>query len=546
MAAERSEFPVLEGLIDEVEEILRYRKLELVKLLAMLGVVGVLGGVMVADMAAYGWNSRPRGVLWNLTYGLAALIGIDPAPFFAFPVGLFFGFIAVLMRDRYKRFQGVLLLFGALIGLGVLRQRGILPIDFLSPSVLLALGAGAVIGIALPVYPEVTENDPPYRFRYAIYGILAFVFVIVVGGFFEALLVYRSPIVQTGGGFALQIDTAAASVALDRHPQLIPQAISGAVLIFVLGQFLGYESEATALIIGPARSGKTWLAAGLHYSVKQQAENKNSVPPTNENENLNDETRRLEERRFREFRPTEQTLYPMKFEYLHGKLFPQQVTLRVVDHAGEFVKDIDPHENPPTEYDGDLDLSSLEAAFDEADNELSPREARTVLSALVYHAGLVGMVLPVEDFVAVPAADEDIGTGGAKSRSKREYLEKYDELVEYFRDRDRDSDLKKDFILIITKADKTWTVYRDERGKTPDEDLEEFSEYIREDVMDHASMSNLRERPHITRQDPYVTYFKPEDPENPNEGGNLKPDLDSGEHDPLRGASELLERLGRS
>lgn len=527
----------MDDIVDDIERLFRYRKRELGKLLVGLVFIGGLG-YLVARMAAYGWQKR--GLSWQAAYGVADLLGVDPAVFFTVPVGMFMGLLAVIIRDRFKRFQGILLLVGTIAGGAALREFGVL-VTVIEPSVPVALAflAGAAVSIGLTVYPVYRNGIRPYRFTPAVWGLLLFTGCIVVIGGLEALLVYESPLVRADGGLVGQPFV---FERIDGRTQVLLELAAGIALLFILREFLTYEAERDAIIIGPTGSGKTWLMSGLHYTVYRQVleGGEDEALPSNANDQMLEHSRKLRHKDFHEFGPTEENeLFPLKFQYLHGRIFPQTVTLYALDHAGELLTEITPEEEG---YEPDHD--SLQEAFESAEDIRGESEAKQVLSDFVYYADLIGMLLPMEDFSSGDATEAD-----TRDRVDTDvYINKYRDLIQRFR-REAPASERKQLFLIVSKADKVQKEFRRETGRWPDDDPAGFEEYVRDEYInsDNRHLGPLYEYPHIRAQRPYVTYYDtdPEDPYIDDGRGNIDPNLESDEHDPLRGATKVLNRLGR-
>ncbi|MFB6110155.1 MAG: hypothetical protein ABEJ60_04685 [Halodesulfurarchaeum sp.] len=511
----------IEQLGREIEETLRYRRLELLKLIGGFVLITV-SAYFASQMAGYGWEAG-QSLTRGLAYGTMQLIGVSPDVFFAFPVGIFFGLIAAMVADRFKRFQGILLLGGTIVTAGVLSNRDLLfgAIDWSDPVVIATVLSGAVLSLVVSVGWEIYTGFPPYTYSLAVRGVFVGVLLVAVLGFLEALLSYRSPVVATGAGYTLQRPV---FLGFDFGATVLAGGPFAAVFVGITYWFLSYESETDAILLGPSRSGKTWLMGGLHYTLSREAR-RGSVP-TQPSEDMNEVFSAFEHRNFTAdaLGPNDENVVrALKFNYVSGVIFPQKVTLRALDYAGEHLTEI----TCDTE-DYEPNADTIESVFETAKRgEMRESDIRQLLSDFVYWADRIGLLVPMDEFTG-DASDVRV----APSR----YAAKYASLVDRFRG-------EKDFLLIATKADMVEDEFVREKNRTPDADPVEFSRFIEAEYVngDATGFGQLFEYPTIRESIVYPTYYKVKR----QAAGRIHPDIDDPAHPPVRGAHRLLERLGR-
>ncbi len=502
---------------------------------------------VTTQMLAYGWAQR--GASHQLSYGMASAFDVHPELFFAFFVGLFLGFVPPMILDQFKRFQGLLLLIGVVVAGAALQRLGdrlgteilVGVIDFQDLTVLGIVLLGVVITSAIAIGWERFNGEPPYRYTIAVWGVFVSVLLMVIVGAFEAAVVYRSPIVETTTGIAIgEFEYH----GLDSRTRILLEIPFAVGLLGILGWFLQYESEKKAIFIGPAGSGKTWLMTGLHYTLRRASAGDPTKAPTRPNETMNQQSKLMQRGRFDEIGPTQENdLFPLQFEYIHGKIFPQKVRLHTLDHAGEHLVDLR-SDRPDFEPEAD----TLQEAFEAAEGDIvSDSRAKQILSDFVYYADQIGLLLPMEDFddpLDERERDTRYDYASEISRDRRDYVDKYASLLKRFTG--PEAERPKDFFLVAAKADILRQDFEYLHNQTASRNPAVFDDYVEEEFVNERVLPSLFEYSTIITDRVYPVYFEvnPEDPFT--EGNNIEPVLDvDDEQPPFRGAWKLLDRLGR-
>lgn len=322
-----------DGVVDALP--LRPRELHAIGWVSGSFVSFVLAALVVADMLAEGWSGW--GLARVLVRGTLNLLGLPPAVAYYVPTGLFFGVMAVLLLDSYKRKQGVLLWLGVLGALlFVFVPRGIL-VGLVENFTWVGFALGAtsfVAGLRLGgVSTDVLESEPPREFPRVPMVLLGFVAVVSGVGLLETLVVYDPPITTTAGGFGAA-DGAVRGVAADGL--FVLRLGAAVVAVAALREFTGYERQFNVMMIGPQRSGKTAAFGGFHAVLdgtdgRQLLEHTGTI----------DARDRVKSGYFpRSTTATDRGLVGLEFVDERPFRLPEKVRFQSVDYAGEKLGDV--------------------------------------------------------------------------------------------------------------------------------------------------------------------------------------------------------------
>lgn len=568
-------------LVEEFRELSYSRKKEVLQVLVLPQVAAALAFFLVTPIGR-GWRAEPHGLAWHLFYSFTTITSVNPDAPIAFFTGVYVGLVALLLLDDYKKLEGAILSGMTAVAALALWQIGVFvpTVDWATYGVLTIIGAAmSVVGGWLRWGSEGTTNE----FRRALVVLYWVMVVVVVVGLFDAHTAYASPIVLDGDQVVVQ---SFRFVGIEGQGLFRDFAV-GAAFLYLFGYFAQYDKTVNVVLVGPQRSGKTTMMAGLNMSAQRKSGGSSQESPS-----LGELTETLRADNFIGGTARNQVL-PLEFTFKHGEYFPRRVTVRTIDYAGENVAE---HLNTLAVQRQATVTESLEAAIEvvrfiaweqqllgvyERDEEIGtdPREyekledadqseqVAMLLRDVLYYADRIGLVLPMEDFADVafdagtlpsyvPTDEDNVRQMGDRV-DKQEYINVYNGIAsayatesgQYFGE-SYDGD-PKDILLIATFADLA---------------KKDFEEVYLDDAPSSSALNNWRTfREYVTdrfigddidgildkigRQLVYPVYFSVLNEEPPEDSGeDLQFDLDvdtTGDEPPLRGADKLFERFGR-
>lgn len=337
---------------------------------------------------------------------------------YLFPIGFFMGCAFVWLLDTYKRYQAVIL--WVLIGtfLVVLWGEGrLVPalLNNLTPTNGAFWLAGVLLGVQLsgvPLYQysrgrkEYLLPNPPHEFPRAPRLVFAGIAVTLVAGFLNYHVVSPSPgsLVYT---------------PLKGQSKMFQHFVAGVFVLGTFWKFQEYESHIRTIQIGPARSGKTAVFAGLYryidnnpnYDILTQeiAFDRDYVDSIGQGE-FPDRNQATE----KDDGPTTQWL---EIPFVSsGRLFRKRLVLSTLDYPGELVDVVGPELEKEIEryvesdeYTSDSD-EQWEDGRQLAENldTVPDKKDRIVesLARLVEAADTLILTIPIDDFIQELAADD--------------------------------------------------------------------------------------------------------------------------------------------
>lgn len=332
----------------------RIRRSERTQMLVYTLFLGVTSP-FVFEMLVLGWERRPWGLSRHFMRGFISATGV-PAEFpYVAGVSIYIGITLAMLVDGYKRYQGVFLWLGLLIGglLTLSTQTELIGAfrESVNPAGLLVMGGFALLGMFLAGVTRgdiqeladrlAGESDERIKIERSL-GSLTLrppVVVLVVTaavfavGAFEAVLDYQPALVVAGtgvtrrsGGFVLEAVV---------FPQTVISGLVGSgVFLYGLSRFTTYEKEVKMLQIGPARSGKSASFVGLAMMLQDRRN-----ADYRDIDGVDDINDPIENGRFPT--PTENDeIRLVKVDYETGRWFPEQRSLQTVDYGGMLLGDI--------------------------------------------------------------------------------------------------------------------------------------------------------------------------------------------------------------
>lgn len=558
-------------------------------------------GLEVVRLVGEAVTKRPKGLPYHLLYAPGTVLGLDPGATRAVAGGFLLGLFLLTALDEYKRVHGVLLLVLSGVGLVVLngvdvllvdwgRQVGPLAVGLLLGSAVGGLRRGGSHGVTHDVFRDGPETSLR-EFPRALYRVFAVVGLIAVVALVESAVIYDSPLVARPDGIATQAFELRGVVWRGLWYD------AGVVVGFLasIWTFRSNTADTEVVLLGPSGAGKTSTLAGLAASAPAYAGGTVAVnePLAKLRDGLESDGTFPSTRRDR--------LYPLSLSYRHGRLFPRKVTIRTLDYAGDHLADFEPRHSAEETVTGDAttvfevarylyhraavadggagefaeraddesgggdgggsradteetDAAPLRGGDDTGADESVGRDPGTVpglagtsgservaelVADAVYHADVVGLVYPVDDF-AEPAIQSGtvppyarVVDGQLKNpRVRGAYTETLASVVETAAD-------TTDLFAVATKADYVREYAATEGGVDPDRDWRAFGCVIARDCAGDAMPTALHD-------DTVPVYLPVADDGPPRRGEELSLDLDT-ESDrlPLHGAEALLDRTGR-
>jgi hypothetical protein len=232
-----------------------------------------IAGIPVAITLGQAWRETPYGLPQEVILAFHTATGIDLILPFFFLIGIYLAPATLLLVDRYKRPQGVIVWTGiTLTAVLVLLPANLLIEPLVNRFSLVGavvFVAGFLAGLRLcnVSYTILLERDPELVFPDAPARLQQFTLFGVVVGLFEAGVQYHSPIYISQNAVAY------------RQPELVGVSVDAVVVLGTvsaiplavgLTKFLRYESSTRTLQIGPQRSGKTASFGGIYKRIEEK------------------------------------------------------------------------------------------------------------------------------------------------------------------------------------------------------------------------------------------------------------------------------------
>lgn len=520
-------------------------------LLVALTLVTVLSGLEVAGVVADAYGQPPRGLSYQLFFVLGGIVGFSPDGAVVFGATLLAGSLTLVALDRYRRFNGLVLLVAAAGGLVVLTDAGLVRVDWVAHAP--AAGAGLATGLVGggltfsggPDHDlfDTTGSSSRLEFPHAIPRLAVLLSAVTVTAVVESAVGYDSPVVYRDGATVTQ-QFAVRSVDLAGVPV---DVLAGVVFLASVWLFRDATAEREVTLLGATGAGKTAAMAGLAASVDDYAGGQSTV-----NTPLERLHAALDERGT--FPSTPRTaVAPLRTTFRHGWLLPRKVTVRTVDYAGNHLdafSPVDPSAAATADADEAFDvvryLYNTRAAADPdrtplddpgtnpddvpglaevADDELVPQLLRDVVA----YSDSVGLLYPMDDFAAPavragcqpPYVDVD-GAEVVNPRDREAYLSTFRAVVDSYDD--------KDLFAVATKADIVRRYCTEVEDADPVRDWRGFGDTVARTCVGDALPATLELLPvHFAVEDGDETV--------------LVPDADDDQYT-LRGAGHLLDRMG--
>lgn len=440
------------------------------------------------------WNSH----IVRSIFDLRLLFGVGLEPISVAIFGLFVGLLILMTIDPKKRIQAVLLWIGLAISLLGLQARGLfLPnVSFVAsfPWLVGGIAAGLILGGGRDLFKVHTAQA--FEFRRASQALFYLLAAFIVVGILELHVRYPDLLNVTSETVELQ-QIQSPTVGLNDDGLVRNLAFSGLFLV-VVRRFVQYDAEKNFFILGPRASGKSLFLIGAYLEALDWSAQDDSDTPLRPTEDLMSMIEALDQNNSEWI--VEATgrgeLKELGFQYVHGSVFPTNVTLSGVDYAGEYLSRLpDAITGAVPEEDLDTTTQRLRDGVDEADTLM--------------------FVVDVERFVDNQPL----------------------EISEYFSILQATNG--KDVMVIATKADHLAEEFEQEQGLEPHLYFEEFKQYVNTRLRESENVNSLITE--TSGAEIHPVYYQTTVDEN----GNRVPMRDSSGSVTTVGFDELLDEVGR-
>lgn len=313
--------------------------------------------VPLVVMAGQAWDTV--GYSHIAVMGFLGIIGVSLEGFGALALGVVLGLIFLMLLDPKKRWQGILLGIGTIVGLLALGSIDmfVTVIDFSSNIHWLLLGGviGAAVG-SVPVIRKLDTSDP-YEFRWAAYLIFLLVGVIFIISYMEFHITYA-----TDGTSSLGLN----------FNSIFLNTVSLVLFLGVMWRFIEYDSNVDFFVVGPRQSGKSLLLIASFIEAKKEQRNKSKLAktPLSPSGDLMKQLRELDEADNGWGVQATDIPRKLKFNYVHGSLFPTNMEISTIDYPGEILPELP---EALSSEDGSLIQAVTDGGTDESDDSESDR-----------------------------------------------------------------------------------------------------------------------------------------------------------------------------
>lgn len=276
-----------------------------IKFLVFLGIVIILTRFLL-DIITRSWNTE---LMKQISEGIRSIDPNGTSIFMSITIGFYVGSAILLIIDRYKRIQAVILSIGILI---ITNQMSSI---FNVHWNIIYIGLGSIIGIYLGGGFDggfaLYKNKQNFKKATKSVSYISVSYIII-----SFLILYASPD-QNNGNF-------------------IKDSIVVMSFSYFFGEIMNISVQGPKIfILGPGKSGKTLFLAGCYMRVLSITEI--PVKPSEDLVNL------IGEMHLEGIEWPGQTLGTIKeyeFSYETGRIFPKETTLRTVDYPGPFIEKI--------------------------------------------------------------------------------------------------------------------------------------------------------------------------------------------------------------
>jgi len=455
----------------------------------------ILGlSIPVARMVEQGYTN---GNLVRSVVRLQLLIGITQVSVLG--LGFFLGLLTLMTIDHKKRIQAILLWFGVIISLVIITSQGLGPgVGDISNNIVWLLGS-FIAGLIFGGGGDLLDSDgiQTLEFRRASESVY-FLLLLVVGlTFLEYHIQYPEIFSVSSNGVEIQT-IESVSVSLNRT-NLVPNAATAGLFLFVVNRFIQYDANKDFFILGAPASGKSLFLIGAYLEALGRFQSGDDKTPLHPSEDLISMIDSLDSQT--EGWIVEATgrgeLNTLEFQYVQGSVFPMNIRLSGNDYAGEYLDRL------PDAITGTIDEDDMDTTLTRLSEGV--KESDTLLLMIDCERFTNNQPLDISPYFSILQAAED-----------------------------------KDIILIATKADNLADEFEDQQGLEPHQYFEEFQDYVNQRLRQNENINALIAQTGNTEILP--VYYQT----TTNEQGNKIPMRDQDGSVLTVGFGRLLDRLGGS
>ncbi len=420
---------------------------------AVYALAVAISSVGVADMLARGWVS---GHISKIVFKRIPqlYLGLDFPAVTALIFGFYLGLLVLLVVDVKKRWQGILLSVGTIIGIVLLRSQNLFIFNIITNIHWLLIGS--VVGIGIGGGTRLTEiqSPQPLEFRRASRIMLVVLLVVSIGGWLEFHISYPSIFFVENSQIFLDMNVIPEFNF--RIESIWVDSLSMAIFVAAVYKFVQYDAERSFLILGPSESGKTLFVLGAYLDALTGSfddDNGLETPmmPTNELMEMVDLLDRQEDPWI--VNPTEAgEVNELAFRYVQGRIFPLNVYIRCMDYAGEYLYDIPDYISGFADYEDHPSPAIIQALVEQVENS----------DTLI-------LLIDVERYL-----DESSSLDMAS----------YFDIIQAVPG-------DKEIIIAATKCDLLADRFREERGLEPYRYFDDFIEYVNDELMQSEQIRAL-------------------------------------------------------
>ncbi|ADI75119.1 conserved hypothetical protein (plasmid) [Methanohalobium evestigatum Z-7303] len=410
--------------------------------------------IFVADMMARGWlaGHLSNVIFWGLPN---AYLGVTLEQVAISIFGLYLGFLILLNLDIKKSWQGRILLIATFIALITLGDQNVFwgNVDLISNFPILF--GGLIFGLIIGGKRRLSKlgTSQPLEFREVV-KYLYFIFaVLTIGAFLEYHILYPA-IFDVNASSVTFINFWENNADFGLQTDFIYRdlAVSGVFLIS-LKKFFKYDAENSFFVLGPKQSGKTLFIIGAYLEALQSSNEETPMNPTKDLINLVDDINSYDNQYSDgwNIQPTgreENTAQTLGFQFVHGRLFPLNISLQTIDYPGEYLKQI------PDAIKGTSELITKDRYFQK-------------IFFNVDSANTLIFLIDIERYF----------------NKDKLNISDYFEILESYRD--------KDVMLVATKCDYFAEKFTQENGIDPLEYYEDFVEYVNDILKNNSQIYSL-------------------------------------------------------
>lgn len=435
-----------------------------------------------------------EGAVYNLVWGIARELGSTDV-IFILPTAIYVALLILVLLDRMKIVQGMLLAAASVIG-GVLLYRDSLlwgNVDWIGNLHIVLIGL--MTGLALGGGRKLYDKNPPFEFRRAIQMIFVLISMILVVALLETHIIYENPIGSANGLVVRPFDPS--TLGFEAAGFVTNTVLAGAFIV-MLQIFTNYEYSQSFMVVGPKRGGKTTLMTGVYHTANEITEE-----TVEANDVLIEHRSELIENT-PGFGDVDKATQAGKEDYLwfkydHGQLLRKRVEVEAVDHGGEVLADIQDDIRKLQEEKFPWNIIRKRPTLTRLVEILgislpSTSLKHELVSTSIYDSDSLIITIPLHDFVVgnvdpsrIPKYFDDPAKM-PKYPDKSKYMAEFKKILNQI---ERNGD-DKEILVVTTMTDLVIEEFKHQKGRsnqplTSDQDFLELEQWITHEVLNSYS-----------------------------------------------------------